>query len=99
MVERDVQRVFGRRREFCLETETITALFRALSFDAQIFLEQPDNIRCEAALGEDFFPLVERSGQCGTIEHGGGTHGGELWLFLNQSANNLMPCANFICGL
>ena len=63
MVERDLQRVFGRRREFRLEAEQKTALLGARFFDAQIFLENPDDVRRETALGEDFFPGVERFGR------------------------------------
>ena len=63
MVERDVQRVLGRRREPGLEAETESALPGARTFNAEIFRKNPDEVRCEAALGEQLFPGVERFGQ------------------------------------
>ena len=72
MVERDVQRVVGRRREPGLEADVIAAAVGARFFEAKIFLKNPKQLGRETAFGEDFFPGVERFGQRRTIKR--------LWL-------------------
>ena len=60
MLERDVERVVGRRREPGLKTEMESALLGVRFFDAKIFRKNPDEVRGETALGEQLFPGVER---------------------------------------
>ena len=60
MVERDVQRVVGRRREPGLEATAETAGRGALPFHTEVFLKNPGEFGREAALGQDLSPSEER---------------------------------------
>ena len=67
MLERDVQGIRGRRGEPGLKTEMEAALFGARFFHAEIFRENPGEVRGEAAFGQQLLPGLERFRQGGRL--------------------------------
>jgi hypothetical protein len=70
MFKRDFQRVVRRRGEFGLEAKAKAARLGAGFFEAQIFLEQPDEVGGEIVFGQRLFPGVKGFGQLGPVELG-----------------------------